>query len=271
MGSKPNKLHIIFKIFGFLIFSVGILYICQFFTQALEEGFQTTTVSPPLTGEPLTYVTNTAKCTITYDSGRNIILCPNSNAANLVFSRMKSTLVGDYDNVCITSADFSSNYYTCYTRPSQPVFNDLYGIFRPFDPQIDNDTMAEDLAPSIDTFCASYNTTTLKVNKAIASTQRIYDTITNTVYSTNIYTSILNNLIVTYCTATNEYMDKQCTNLRAAYTYVRAVPNTTGLAQARNAVKDSLDSLSNISTKTYSIYNGSKCNSLSQYALSENI
>ena len=271
MGSKPNRLHIIFKIFGFLIFSVGILYICQFFTHALEEGFQTSTVSPPLTGEALTYVTDTARCTVTYDSGRNVILCPNSNAANLVFKRMTSTLVGDYDNVCITSADFSSNYYTCYTRPAPPVFNDLYGIFRPFDPVIDEDTMPSDIAPSIDTFCASYGTTTIKINKGITLTLSTYKSVNATIYSTTVYATILNSLINTYCGATSENMDTQCSNLRTAYTYVTGVVDATGLRQAQAVVKDSLDSLSNMSTKTYSMFNGSKCNTLSQYALSENI
>ena len=36
---KSKRLNIIFQIFGFLIFSVGILYLCQFFSVKLNEGF----------------------------------------------------------------------------------------------------------------------------------------------------------------------------------------------------------------------------------------
>jgi hypothetical protein len=261
---KPNRLHIILKIFGFLIFSIGILYICQFFTHALEEGFQ---VNTPPSQAAIKNITD-AGCTTTYDSGRNIILCPDSNAANTIFGNMAVNLAGTYDNVCITNRAFLSNYYTCYTRPAQPVYTHLSGISRPFHPEIHNDTLASHLLPSIDTMCASYNTTTLKINKGLASTQAVYTTVSTTLHSTTVYTTSINSLINNYCGPTNQNMGVQCSNLRTAYTYISGIPTTTGLVQARDAVKASLDSLSNMSTTNYSIYNGSKCNTLSAYALS---
>jgi hypothetical protein len=274
MGVKPNKIHIILKIFGFLVFSIGILYICQFFTQALNEGFQTNTISPPLSGASRDYIINTAKCDVTYESGRNLVLCPDSNAANLVFANMSNNLPCKYDNVCITSGEFSSNYYTCYTRPAQPVYNDKYGIFRDFDPVADEDTLALDIAPDIGAFCGAYTTNTVKVIRGITSTQTVYSKIVGGELSTAQYVSLIGGLITDKCTPAPADMTDECDKLRTTYAQIN-MPQTS-LAEAKSATKASLDTLSNISTGIYSMYNNgvageSICDLLPGYNLSSNI
>ena len=122
--------------------------------------------------------------------------------------------------------------------------------------------------PSINSFCASYNTTTMKINKGLASTQAVYNTVSTTIHSTSVYTTTINDLINSYCGDTNQNMGAQCSNLRSAYTYISGIPTTTGLTRAQDAVKGSLDSLSNMSTKNYAMYNGGKCDTLAAYKLS---
>jgi len=260
---KPKRINIILKIIAFLVLSLGILYICQYFVKNLKEGFAS---SPALSAAALTNIT-TAGCSHIRESDRNLILCPNSNAANLIFQRMDINLPGDYDNVCITSSEFSSNYYTCYTKPAQPVYNDKYGIYRKFDPIIDDDTMASDLVPSIDTFCASYATNTINVIKNLKSTQAIYDVLTTSKSTITSYNTTVNTLIFNNCKPGNT-TGTACSNLSNMYTYLTDESRSRDLDNVMDAVKDSIDSLSNISTATYSLFNGSKCNNLQQYNLS---
>jgi len=246
---KPNKLHIILKIFGFLVFSIGILYICQFFTETLEEGFAIP-----------------RDCKEVQDSGRKLLLCASSNAANIVFDNT-SNLPGKYDNVCVGSGEFGTDYYTCYTRPGPPVYNDTYGIYRPFDPKVDNDTLPTDLLPSIDTFCSSYDTNTLKVNRGIASTLAVLNVIRDTGSNTIIYQNQVRTLKQLYCGTPNGKMVNTCSNINVAYNSLTAPAATANLTAASNAVQNSLNSLSNMSTQMYSIYNGSRCQNLASYAI----
>ena len=259
---KPKKINIILKIIAFLVLSVGILYICQYFVKNLKEGFAS---SPVLSDDTLTNIAAVG-CSHIRDGDRNIILCPNSNLANLIFQKMDVNLPGQYDNLCITSTEFSSNYYTCYTKPAPPVYNDTYGIYRTFDPIIDDDTMPFDLAPSINTFCASYATNTINVIKNIKSTQSIYNVLTSTKRSIDGYKITVNNLIFNNCNPGNT-TPIACSNLSNMYNYLNDPSKYQDLNTVRDAVKDSLDSLSNISTTTYSLFNGSKCNNLAQYRL----
>jgi hypothetical protein len=262
---KPKRINIILKIIAFLVLCLGILYICQYFVKNLKEGFAS---SPALSAEALTNI-STANCTHIRDADRNIILCPNSNAANLIFQKIDINLPGEYDNVCITSTEFSSNYYTCYTKPAPPVYNDKYGIYRKFDPIVDDDTMASDLVPSIDTFCASYARNTVNVIKNIKSTQSLYNVLVST--KTNIDSSkfIVNNLIFENCRPGNTTATA-CSNLSNMYTYMTDSSSFGGdLNNVISAVKESIDSLSNTSTTTYNMYNGSKCNNLLAYNLKD--
>ena len=246
---KPNKSHIILKIFGFLIFSIGILYICQFFTKSLEEGF----AIPP-------------GCNVTYDSDRKLVLCESVEKANMVFDDIAVNLPGKNDNVCVPYNSVSS-YYTCYTRPAQKVYNDVYGIYRDFDPVNDKDTMPEDLSPSIDIFCASYNANTVKVIRGISSTKAVLNNITKTVISTTIYKDLIRELKNSYCNPVRPGMERACPYITIADTSINNLQGASDLTVASNTVSASLNSLSNISTQMFTLYNGSKCNTTPGYIL----
>jgi hypothetical protein len=248
---KSNRLYIILKIFGFLIISIGILFICQFFTKTLEEGFQ---ASGAPSGPSIP-----SQCKITRDSGRKLILCPTENDALTVFNNMSNNLPEKYDNVCITNDKFLSNYYTCYTRPGQQVFNTTYGIYRDFDPKIDEDDLAFNLVPSIETFCASYYTNTQKIIKGIASTQAVVDNLSNIRLKTSLYSSALNNMINVYCMPPKAGMESICSVINTGYQSIFSIPGSQGLNSAYNASRASLNALSNMSTQTYEMYNGSMC------------
>ena len=255
---KPNKSYIILKIFGFLIFSIGILYICQFFTKTLEEGF-----SKSVEGFAIP-----SQCSEITNAGRKIILCPSEEYASIIFADMSNNLPGKYDNLCIGSGEFGTDYYTCYTRPGPKVYNCMnYGIYRDFDPTVDNDTMPSDLIPSIDTFCASYPTNTLKVNRGITSTTAVLNVINNTLTSTTQYKNEIG-LLQTLCSSAAPEINGPCSNINTAFQSLNSMTAAQQLATAQTAVRTSLNSLSNISTQMYSIYNGSKCESLPQYAMS---
>jgi hypothetical protein len=261
---KPNKSHIILKIFGFLIFSIGILYICQFFTKTLEEGFSKTIEGFAVPQELLP-----EGCQEIADAGRNIILCPTETSAETVFKNVPKNLLKKYDNVCVAASQFSSIYYTCYTRPAPKIYNDKYGIYRDADPVADEDTMPNDLLPSIDTFCASYATNTTKVNRGIVSTATYLNTINDTISNTTKYKNDIVGLKTLYCNnPIPASMTRQCNSINIAFESLNNMAAATQLSAARNAVQTSLDSLSNISTQTYSIYNGSKCQNTPGYVLS---
>lgn len=256
---KPNKLHIILKIFGFLILSIGILYICQFFTKTFEEGFQSATSARAIN-------IALAGCSLEKDNGRDIILCPDSNAVNTIFISTAVNLPNINDNVCVLTGDPSNKYYTCYTRPSQPIYNDKYGIYRDFDPIIDEDNLAFDLVPDIDTFCTSYMTNTVKINRGIQSTTMINNRILSINYSTNIYKNSLSQIQLNYCGNDLPDMRDTCSNISNDYNYVNGLSESLGLNTARTAVIDSLNTLSNISTKTFALY-GSFCKESQKYNL----
>lgn len=232
---------------------MGILYICQFLTETLEEGFATSIPS---------------NCNVIQDSGRKLVLCPTSNHADIVFQDIPNNLPGKYDNVCVGSGQFGTSYYTCYTRPGPPVFNYTYGIYRPFDQKVDDDTLPDDLIPSIDSFCASYNTNTLKVNRGIVSTANVLNAITAAVISTNIYQTELGVLKQIYCERNvSNNMIVPCSNINTAFRSLTDASLTSNIIAASNIVQNSLNTLSNISTKTYSIYNGSECQNINRYKI----
>ena len=247
---KPNKFHIILKIFGFLVFSIGILYICQFLTGALEEGFTTDDLP--------------SECREVQDSGRKIILCDSLTAGQAIFklSNVKSILPGKYDNVCVGSTEFGTKYHTCFTRPGPPVYNDVYGIYRDFDPDVDDDTLPTELLPSIDSFCTSYYTNTSKINRGIVSTVAVLKIISDTITGTATYQTQIAALKLVNCENPTGKMVDSCSNINIAYNSLINAPAFTNIITASNVVQNSLNDMSNMSTKMYSIYNGSKCAAL---------
>ena len=211
---------------------------------------------------------NVAGCTIVNDSGRNLYLCSSADSAKLVFLHMSNNLPGLNDNVCIKNSNFSERYYTCYTSPGQPVFDSTYGTYRDFDPLIDDDTMAEDLAPNIDTFCASYAGNTQKLKKAIESTNQIYIAVSNTLTSAFQYGRGVKGLIDTYCSPARGNRIKACATLNTSYNGYFKNSNTEyqGLITTSNILRESLTVLRDLSTQTYNVYKGSKCDTLPAYA-----
>jgi len=205
---------------------------------------------------------NVTGCEIRRDSGRNLYLCESADAANLVFKNMSNNLPGAYDNVCITNDEFSSNFYTCYTRPAQRVFDNIYGVYRPFDPVVDNDTMAEDLAPSITAFCGSSNGNTQKIKQGIESTMAIYSVLSETQLNTTVIIGRFNNLINEFCKPARASMAITCSTLSTSYTYLNTLPEYQAIAEAKSAVQRSLDILTSLSNQTANVYNGTKCNLL---------
>lgn len=256
MGSKPNKLHIILKIFGFLVFSIGILYICQFFSKSLLEGF----------------VSLLPRCVEVTESGRKILLCSTIQEAKTIFLDMKTTLPNKYDNVCVES-EADPMYFTCYTRPAQPVYNDVYGVYRDFDPILDRDTMPEDLAPSIGAFCTSYGANTIKIIKNLSSIKTVSDNVAKTTRNLDGYINSLKDLAYTKCnmaggaTTFPAGMEDECTSMITTYQTISNIKNTSGISAASTMVSYSMSTLSNMSTQIYSVYNGSKCDTAPGYAL----
>jgi hypothetical protein len=187
---------------------------------------------------------------------------------------MADTLPGKYDNVCITSGELAGNYFTCYTRPAAPVYNDKYGVYRDFNPKIDEDTLAFDIAPDIPTFCSGYNANTIKVIRGITSTNVVYNKIIDGEAKRLQYLSLIGNLITSKCTPPPTGMDDECTQLDTMYQQLKSPKKS--LTDAKSATKSSLDTLSNISTQIYSIYNNgvagqSVCDALPGYILSPSI
>jgi len=254
MGSKPNKLHIILKMFGFLVFSIGILYICQFFNKSIEEGFLNT---PP-------------RCVkIEGERGRTLMLCSTLRDGKDVLAKMSEYLPGSNDNLCIESEE-TPKYFTCYTKPTQPVYNDVYGIYRPYDYLLDKDTMPQDLAPSIDSFCASYNINTVKIIRAISTAEAAYTGVQKTDTNFRKYINDVTTLKTLYCNPNSpnpNITPTQCTNITTAFTTLNSILNTSDLQTDKATLLQTIEVLKNMSTQIYSVYDGSKCNTTPGYVL----
>lgn len=259
---RSKRLNIIFQIFGFLIFSVGILYLCQFFSVKLNEGF--------LSSEcPYTTLTD----------GRIIYRCDTQTQAEKILDNIPENLPSSNDNVCIATNTFGSNYYTCYERPPQMVYDSNFGVYLPSDPILYEDTMPSVLEPNIDTACASFTANTAVAIKGIKSTEIISSVIHSIIFSTNVYVTNLSNISTQYCKATltlTPNMSRFCTgnpnSIDSNITFFQGLPNSDygGTSFSLNAMKvvvqTAINNLSNLSANIiYTSYNGMKCDSVNKF------
>ena len=259
---RSKRLNIIFQIFGFLIFSVGILYLCQFFSVKLNEGF----ISDVCPNTKLT-------------DGRIIYRCDTQTQAEKILDNIPENLPSSNDNVCIATNTFGSNYYTCYERPPPMVYDSNFGVYIPSDPILYEDTMPSVLEPNIDTACASFTANTALAIKGIKSTLLISSFIHSIIFSTIIYVTNLSNISAQNCKASltlTERMSKFCTgdpnSIDSNITFFKGLPTYSygGTSFSLNAMKTvvqtAIDNLSNLSANTiYTSYNGMKCDSINKF------
>ena len=173
---RSKRLNIIVHVFGFLILSVGILYLCQFMSTKINEGFQ-------MADSGITCPQ------IKLSDNRNIYMCDNQSEADFIMSDIPKNLINSNDNVCVSTITFGSNYYTCYDRPPGLVYDSNYGVFQPADSFFDR--TASDIAPGIDVACAALTTNTTQVIMKIKSTVLIRNTLQNIITSTVIFANNL--------------------------------------------------------------------------------
>jgi hypothetical protein len=241
---KSKRLHIIIQIVGFLLCSVGILYICQFFTNTFEEGFQAT-----VAGSSCSQITN---------AGRKVWMCDTDSDAIVVLNDISNNLTGSNDNVCIKYED-NPKYYTCYTQPPDRVYDDIYGVYRKSDPILDDDTMPTDLIPSIDSLCSSSNNIVPLIINGIRSTVGVIGKVRDVITITEGYATKITRYIDTYCQPRPRLSAEVCTLLNNNYTIFQQLPENMGLNLLIGDLTNTLNNLSNQSTNINTVYTGIKC------------
>jgi hypothetical protein len=259
---RSKRLNIIVHIFGFLILSLGILYLCQFLSIKINEGFIST------------------KCPSTVLSdGRTMYLCDTEiNAISILTDGANP--IADTDGVCISTTTFGNNYFTCYDRPPGLVFDSDFGVYRKSNPILDEDTTPDIIAPNIDAACASFNLTTFQTIMGIKSTILIKNVVSNIILSTTVYKNMLNNISTKKCRfddSTKLSLDI-CDEFSTTIAFFGNLPNTNYKVNGREAVDSlngmlgvintTINNLSNLSTYLiYSSFNGMKCDSISTYTV----
>jgi len=153
-----NKIR---RVVAFLLLGVGIVYIVLFiqaYFSTISEGFQVGT-----------------SCQLTSIGGRNTYLCPDDNSAYLLVALGTTTPVcytdrninystiydsGTGQNIKFSTA-IGSVGYTCYDINGEPQFDSTRGVYLPFNPIIDNDSMPNnginDYNIGANTFISGYN------------------------------------------------------------------------------------------------------------------
>jgi len=291
MGTR-KRFHIVLQIVGFLIASVGILFFCQYLSHALNnafetEGFQvaptadqTATCNLVLTGDPTGQTTESA-CSVKRNDafGRTIYYCPREIDAIPLMDPSSFCLLNDNDTVCISSMNFGGNYYTCYRRPPQKVFDTTYGVWNKADFLLDHDTAPTDLAPNIDFVCAAYAGNTINVIKQLMSTIAVRNTIQNIIISTSKYSEKFDKFYTTFCGTNlkNTLNNGQliCDKFSEAKIFFAGLPDVPivkdqTLNTISTATNYSVSSLSNVSTNISNSFKGFKCdtNLFNKYTVS---
>ena len=228
------------RVVAFLLLGVGIVYIVLFieaYFSTISEGFQLGITCPQK-----------------MIGGRNTYLCPDENDAYSL------VLAGITSPVCYT--DRSINYsttigsigFTCYDTKGEPQFDSTRGVYIPFNPITDNDSMPgygiNDYNIGVDSFLTGYNS----FSKSYRDTENMRSNV-STLGLVNIKSvqSRLQTLSGTYCTP-----GATTTNSNACSAITSALETTGSIINDRseNSLFNINDILTNsASTIKYNFYN----------------
>jgi hypothetical protein len=257
---KSKRLPIILKIFTFLLFTIGILYICQYFNNCLTEGFQTTVVSKTKEAPSLDPSTG---CRAVFENNRNLILCSGNAQAYTMLSasNMATYLPNSNDNLCVHQGDMTdSMYYTCYNRPAPMIFDALTGIYRASDPMVDDDETPDIIAPNIDVMCGSYSNATNSVKKSYTATIKIFRDISGYISSIISYSNSMSNVSTNNCKfGHNQNYSEACKSIQDSIVFFRNLPTSSKLTEVLQRTSNTIINLRDLSGNVTSNYNGTLC------------
>jgi hypothetical protein len=213
------------RIVAFLFLSVGILYIVMWLQRSMQlEGFQSSSLT---------------SCSTKLIGGRYTYLCPDVISAESLLLDGTSSYPVCYTNINMNLSNVGSVGYTCYDMNGDPTFDDTRGVYVPFDPLIDNDTMPgngeNDITTGYGTFLAGYNSFVRNYKNSLT-------------LETNISSLGLGNIKAVQTNLNRLSSDAKCQNPTAVYTAPCAAINRA-LTKVNTIINDnSTNSLSNLST-----------------------
>jgi len=255
----PSKrLDIKIRILLFLLCTIGILYIAmRLFYQVDTEGFQ---------------VVSQDNCVLDNNfqgSGKRVWECPTYTASIQLLTDTSITL-SDTDSVCYLTPnpDYpTSNYYTCYQRPSGSNFNPSDGVYYPTSAVSPPDQTPGAIIGDMNQLCSDYKTEGAKIFYGISTSKIVQDQITTASDDILHATNTLSNLSTQYCPkgVTNPKIVDFCKTLNTGIGIYKSLPLTTdpahpGLNDISTSISNSMLNLINLSTITMtSGYNGFNC------------
>lgn len=223
------------KLVGFLVLTVGIVWIVVQLTTRMQEGFQTTAATcPPTEGcEPKRMI-----------AGIQTYLCADSTAA---LGKTYETGVLSSDRICYRAASGDSNcQFTCFDRPAPVTIDFDTGIPMSIDP-------SDDPAPytnnaMFDTTCKTLPRDFIELKKTYNTTRDLRNNVEHEVKTLVDTGNILSNLYTTYCrpTPTRDPLKKVCDRLSESIQIVDANAKNPNLSTLQFLTREAAGQMSNL-------------------------
>lgn len=228
------------RLVGFLLLTVGIVYIVMRIYASFEEGFQTLDAST---------------CRVTTDvQGMRVWLCGTKGDAvqlNLNECTVPSECGADttrlqkVDGLCYRSDPPYTSTFVCYDRPAPTVLDPVFGI---------KESIALEDDPAPDLHMTTYKTTCRSMPAAIRtlynsflSTNVLYKSVREEVTTLSMTAQNLSNLYSDYCSATaNSNVQRVCPVVLQTASTLHVYSQDTNLLAALRLVETANNQMSNL-------------------------
>lgn len=233
-----KRVRLLVRIIGFLLCTIGLLYLSMVILGEMPEGFQAGMVGAVDGCRPF----NT--------KDKTFFLCDADQQAQ----EQVRLLVDSNDNFSGACYKTSEGYFTCYTRPSQKSYLQSEGVFVFEDPN--KDFLPASIESDVQNVCGDYGITYNKLNTLYLSTVTIGGVIQSSINNVKGATTRLRNISTTYCNTaiTDPKLIEICKSLSSGIGIFNGLP--VGLGVMSTTVSTAIANMNNISSTLYRTYDG---------------
>lgn len=233
-----KRVRLLVRIIGFLLCTIGLLYVSMVILGEMPEGFQGGMVGA------------VAGCNPFNTRDKTYFLCDSDQQAQ----EQVRLLVDSNDIFSGACYKTTEGYFTCYTRPSQKSYLQSEGVFVYEDPS--KDFMPASIESDVQNVCGDYGVTYNKLNTLYLSTLTIGGVIQSSINTVKGATRRLDNISTMYCNnaISDPKLIKICESLNSGIGIFNGLP--VGLGVMSTTVSTAVGNMNNISTTLYRTYDG---------------